>query len=67
MKNWKTTALGIATILGVAAHVATILLQGGHLTQADLTADGAAIATGWGLIHAMDASQKPTDPPAPKV
>ncbi|MDE2107381.1 MAG: hypothetical protein KGL39_59850 [Patescibacteria group bacterium] len=58
MKNWKTTTLGILSIIGVAIHIGTVLLQGHTLTSQEMTADMTAIATGWGLIHASDATPK---------
>jgi hypothetical protein len=59
MKNWKTTTLGCLAIAGVIIHVATGLLNGQTPTMADLSADGAALTAGWGLIHAADASAAP--------
>lgn len=57
MSNWKTTSLGVLTILAVAVHVGMQLLQGQMPSQADMTADAAGLATGWGLIHAADAKK----------
>jgi hypothetical protein len=54
MKNWKTTTLGILTILGVVVHIGVQLLNGQFPTTADMAADVAGISTGWGLIHAAD-------------
>lgn len=57
MQNWKTTLLGILTIAGVIVHVGVQLLNGQMPTTADLTADAAGVATGWGLVHAADAKK----------
>jgi hypothetical protein len=55
-RNWKTTSLGICAIVGAVLPVATIFLHGQVPTMDQLTVAGTAIAAGWGLIHAKDAS-----------
>jgi hypothetical protein len=53
--NWKTTTLGICGIVGAAISVVTIFAQGHVPTMEQLSAASAAVAAGWGLIHAKDA------------
>jgi hypothetical protein len=57
MKNWKTTTLGVLSILTALVGAAMTWLKG---TQVDVSSLFAAIMAGVGLIHAKDAS--PTDP-----
>jgi len=53
MKNWKTTTLGILTILGTLVNAAIQYLHGQHV---DVSVTFAGITAGWGLLHASDAS-----------
>lgn len=55
MKNWKTTALGISTILAAIAGVIQATLDNDPTTNADVTVAVAAIMSGLGLIFARDA------------
>jgi hypothetical protein len=50
--NWKTTALGVATVLGSVASIAKALLSG---EPVDFAFHIAAITAGLGLIVAKDA------------
>jgi len=50
--NWKTTLLGILTILGGAIKVAVDLLNGGDV---DFATIGTTFTIGMGLITAKDA------------
>ena len=52
MKNWKTTGLGIATILGAISNAVIEYLNTG---TANFGVLGVAVAAGWGLIKAVDA------------
>jgi hypothetical protein len=52
IKNMKTTALGIITIIATLSNVALQILSGG---SPDLAAAFAAIVAGAGLIQASDA------------
>lgn len=54
MKNWKTTALGISTILAAVASVIQAALDNDHSTNPDITVAVAAIMSGIGLIFAKD-------------
>ena len=51
MNNWKTTTLGILTIVGAIVSAGTSLLQGHPVNVPVLFA---GITGGWGLIHAAD-------------
>lgn len=55
MKNWKTTTLGILTIVGTLSTAGIAALNGHHV---DLPTSIAGITAGWGLIHASDATPK---------
>lgn len=55
MKNWKTTALGISTILAAISSVIQAVLDNDHSTNPDITVAVAAIMSGLGLIFAKDA------------
>jgi hypothetical protein len=50
--NWKTSALGIATVLGAVASIAKALLNG---EPVDFAFHISAITAGLGLILAKDA------------
>lgn len=52
--NWKTTTLGVLTIVGAIAHAGVQYFSG---QQIDFTVLMAGIAAGWGLFHAADASK----------
>ncbi len=55
MKNWKTTVLGVTTIvIAVGGAVVTAIKSG--IGSVDWKVTGAAVMGGWGLIHAADAS-----------
>lgn len=60
MKNAKTTALGIATILTALSSAAMAMLDGDPATNFDIAAVIAACTAGMGLILARDA--KNNDP-----
>jgi hypothetical protein len=51
--NWKTTALGLATILASIGTIAKSFLEDGYV--GDLATHIAAITAGLGLIFAKDA------------
>lgn len=51
--NWKTTALGLATILASIGTIAKSFLEEGYIS--DLPTHIAAITAGLGLIFAKDA------------
>ena len=53
MKNWKTTTLGILTIVGAMVAAAQAALQTGHF---DWGAIAPQLTAGWALIHAADAA-----------
>jgi hypothetical protein len=55
MKNWKTTTIGILTIVVAIASPLLEFLKAGSLP--DLTATFAAVTAGFGLVMAKDASQ----------
>jgi hypothetical protein len=50
--SWKTTTLGVLSIIAALAHAAQAWLNG---TPVDVTSVIAAVMAGWGLIHAADA------------
>jgi len=56
MQSWRTTVLGILTIVGVVTGAA-ISFMNGHTP--DLTAVSAGITTGVGLILAADHKNLP--------
>jgi hypothetical protein len=54
--NWKTSVLGGLTIaLAIGSVLKTYLATG---TIPDITAVGAAVAAGWGLLAAKDADSR---------
>jgi hypothetical protein len=53
MNDWKTTTLGILTIIAGLANAGMEYLQGKAINIPSVTA---AILAGWGLIHAKDSS-----------
>ncbi len=54
VKNWKTTFMGIGTIIVALIGVAMSLLDGNPTTNPDWTITIAALTAGWGLIMAKD-------------
>ena len=56
MKSWKTTTLGVLTILGVIIGAAKTMLDGDPSTNPDYTSIIASITAGVGLIMAKDAN-----------
>jgi len=54
--SWKTSLLGICTILGAVASAAVAYFDGNPNTNPDWPTVGAAITAGWGLMHAKDAN-----------
>ncbi len=55
MQNWKTTTLGILTILGGLVNASIEYLGGKTVSVPTLIT---TITAGWGLIHASDAQPK---------
>lgn len=64
-KNWKTTTLGILTILGALTAAGTAILDGDPLTTVNIEATFTAIVAGIGLIVAKDFNVSGFKPPAP--
>ena len=56
-KNFKTTALGIATILTAISSAVMAFLDGDPATNFDIAAVIAAVTAGVGLIVAKDAKE----------
>jgi hypothetical protein len=56
MRNIKTTALGVITILISALTVAKSVLEGSPVN--DLAMHLAAVTAGWGLIAAKDGTAR---------
>lgn len=54
IKNWETTALGLATIVMALASFAVYSLDGDAETVASVPATLAGITAGIGLIRARD-------------
>jgi hypothetical protein len=52
--SWRTTVTGIITIVAAVLTAAKLLIDGDPMTNPDWTMTLAAIAAGWGLIHARD-------------
>jgi hypothetical protein len=52
--SYRTTLLGLATIIGAISSAAIALTDGDPLTQPDWAILTAAITTGLGLIQARD-------------
>ncbi len=57
-KNFKTTALGVATILTAISSAVMAFLDGDPATNFDIAAVIAACTAGIGLILAKDGSEK---------
>lgn len=55
MNNWKTTLLGALTIIASLSTAGRELLATGSIPELGLVL--AALAAGWGLISARDASK----------
>lgn len=56
MKSWRTTTLGIITILGALMGVVKCLIDNDPSTNPDWQTAIAAMTAGWGLIVARDNS-----------
>lgn len=54
MKSWRTTVLGIVTILTAVAGVVQAMIDNDPATNPDMTVAVAAIVSGIGLIFAKD-------------
>lgn len=54
-KSWRTTVLGITTILAAVAGIVQATLDSDPATNPDMTVAMAAILSGLGLIFARDA------------
>ena len=54
MTSWRTTVLGILTILAVLSGAAVALLDGNPATNPDWPTVIAALTAGFGLIKAKD-------------
>ena len=54
-KSWRTTVLGITTILAALAGILQAVLDNDPATNPDMTVAAAAILSGLGLIFARDA------------
>jgi len=55
MKSWRTTVLGIVTILTAVAGVVQAMIDNDPATNPDMTVAVAAVVSGIGLIFAKDA------------
>lgn len=56
-KNFKTTALGIATIVTAISSAVMAIFDGDPATNFDIAAIVAAVTAGIGLIFAKDAKE----------
>lgn len=54
MKSWRTTLLGILTVLGAVTAVLKALVDGDPSTNPDWVTTWAAVTAGVGLIFAKD-------------
>ena len=54
MKSWRTTVLGIVTILTAVAGVVQAMIDNDPTTNPDMTVAVAAVVSGIGLIFAKD-------------
>lgn len=54
MKSWRTTALGVITILSAVLGACKASIDGDPTTNVDFQILVAAITAGWGLIVARD-------------
>lgn len=57
-KSWRTTALGITTIVTAVAGLVQAFLDNDPATNPDMTVAIAAIVSGIGLIFARDAKAR---------
>lgn len=57
-KSWRTTALGITTIVTAVAGLVQAFLDNDPTTNPDMTVAIAAIVSGIGLIFARDAKAR---------
>ena len=58
LTSWRTTALGITTIIAAVAGMVQAFLDNDPTTNPDMTVAAAAILSGLGLIFARDAKAK---------
>lgn len=58
MNSWRTTTLGITTIIAAVAGLLQAVLDNDPATNPDMTVAVAAILSGLGLIFARDAKAK---------
>ena len=58
LTSWRTTALGITTIVTAVAGLVQAFLDNDPTTNPDMTVAIAAIVSGIGLIFARDAKTK---------
>lgn len=56
--SWRTTTLGITTIIAAVAGLLQAVLDNDPATNPDMTVAVAAILSGFGLIFARDAKAK---------
>jgi hypothetical protein len=61
MQSWRTTVLGVLTIIATLTAAGVSLLNG-H--PPDLATTSAGVIAGIGLIHAADNKKLPPAPPA---
>jgi hypothetical protein len=55
--NYKTTLLGVATILGAISNAAVALFDASAATNPDWALTLAALTSGFGLVFAQDAKR----------
>lgn len=58
LTSWRTTVLGITTVLAALAGILQAVLDNDPATNPDMTVAMAAILSGVGLIFARDAKAK---------
>jgi hypothetical protein len=58
LTSWRTTVLGITTIIAAVAGLVQALLDADPSTNPDMTVAAAAILSGLGLIFARDAKAR---------
>lgn len=56
--SWRTTVLGITTIVAAVAGLVQAMLDNDPATNPDMTVAAAAILSGLGLVFARDAKAK---------
>lgn len=54
MKSWRTTTLGVCTIIGAVAHFIVAVVDGDPSTKPSIEVLTTAVGAGWGLILAKD-------------